>query len=122
MTRLTPDKKQELYDNDGCFYCRVPHADHTCQNCPERPSVNRVDNDDDEIEDCSDEDGADYEGVYSITAVINAQPKKTKLAFDFTIVATVKGHNARLLIDTGSSGTFLSKDFYNKHEKDIKSI
>ena len=33
----------------------------------------------------------------------------------FTISAVFKTHAIRILINTGSAGTFLSKRFYNKH-------
>ena len=37
---LTPAEKQYLYNNDGCFYCRKPHAGHASYNCPNKKKRN----------------------------------------------------------------------------------
>lgn len=38
---LTEREKQELRDNQGCFYCRVPNAGHYSGQCPKRPADDR---------------------------------------------------------------------------------
>ena len=34
--KLTDKEKQQLIQNEGCFYCRKHHAGHTSRNCPEK--------------------------------------------------------------------------------------
>lgn len=34
--KLTDKEKQQLIQNNGCFYCRKPNAGHTSRNCPEK--------------------------------------------------------------------------------------
>ena len=37
-SKLTQEQREELRANDGCLYCRQPHAGHIAANCPHLPS------------------------------------------------------------------------------------
>jgi hypothetical protein len=40
-TKLTETERAELLANGGCFYCRVPHADHMSMDCPKKKTKNQ---------------------------------------------------------------------------------
>lgn len=39
-TPLTDQEKKELFENDGCYYCRTKNAGHRAYNCPKKQQKN----------------------------------------------------------------------------------